>query len=137
VYLKSTNFYHCPADKPDASWAPRFAIPSYAWLTTSTGAPQSGSNQWNRGIGLKLSSFRAQSILIVEPDNPGLPQLEFANDPSEDERKAHGAGAIVGCYGGSAEYMSYAVYKADQRVGLIDLLKGNLQNTTSRLFWTP
>jgi hypothetical protein len=52
----------------------------------------------------------------MEPDlnNPFL-WNDCANDPIEDEGLEHGGGAVIGCYGGSAEYMKFAQWKIEQR----------------------
>ncbi len=74
--------------------------------------------EWaTKPVGLKLSRFRADGILLMEPDprNPGPLFNDGANDPNEDEGIQHGDGSNVGCYGGSSEFMKFRLWKIEQR----------------------
>jgi len=112
-YLTTPSVFWCPADKTnDSSFALRIVkCGSYAWETTSTG----NSPGWNNGVGLKLRLFRADGILTMEqdPHNP-VAYNDAAVDPTENEGILHGNGAVVGCYGGSAEYMTLREWKNQQ-----------------------
>jgi len=114
-YLTQTNIYLCAADKRDDSYfAGRIVkCTSYCWETTSTGR----SPTWNNGLGFKLILFRADGVLIMEPDPHGPVRFnDGAVDPNEDESTIHGKGAVIGCYGGSAEYMTSRAYKIEQQL---------------------
>jgi len=124
-YMTTTNIFWCPADPTNNVFFPIRIVKcsSYIWETTS--AP--GPGVWNGGKGLKLFRFRADGILIMEPDWR-IPFLwnDCANDPVEDEGILHGGGAVIGCYGGSAEFMKFAAWKSEQK-----------QLTGSRLWCAP
>lgn len=114
-YLTTTNLFWCPADKTnDSFFAGRIVkCTSYCWESTSTGVRPA----WNNGVGLKLLAFRADGILAMEQD-PRSPVRfnDAAVDPNEDESRIHGDGAVVGCYGGSSEYMPFREWKRQQLV---------------------
>jgi len=114
-YLSNTNIFLCPSDRINNPFYKLRILKnsSYFWETTSTGT----SPTWNNGVGLKVAAFRADGILIMEPDYrlPGPLYNDGANDPIEDEGIIHNGGAIVGCYGGSAEHMKFAKWKIEQR----------------------
>ena len=120
-YLTSTNIYLCAADKRDDSYfAGRIVkCTSYCWESTSTGRSTGvgPSATWNNGVGLKLNLFRADGILIMELD-PHSPVRfnDAAVDPNEDESTIHGKGAVIGCYAGSAEYMTFRAWKIEQQL---------------------
>jgi prepilin-type N-terminal cleavage/methylation domain-containing protein len=116
-YLGDTNMFKCPADKTnDAFYATRVVkCSSYCWESTSTGS--NAVPLWNNGVGLKLSFFRADGILSMEQD-PHAPVCfnDAAVDPVENESTIHGQGANVGCYGGSAEYMTLRDWHIQQGI---------------------
>jgi len=114
-YLTQTNIFLCSADKRDDSYfATRIVkCTSYNWESTSTGR----SKSWNNGVGLKLTLFRADGILIMEPEPHATIHFnDPAVDPDEDESTIHGKGAVIGCYGGSAEYMILRAWKNEQQL---------------------
>jgi len=120
--LTQTNVFRCPND-PTNNVFFQFRIikfSTYYWETTSTGS----SLTWNNGVGYKISRFRGDGILMMEGDyrNPFALFNDGANDPIEDEGLEHGGsggaigkGAVVGCYGGSAEYMPFVRWKGEQK----------------------
>ena len=114
-YLTQTNIFLCAADKRDDSYfAGRIVkCTSYCWESTSTGR----SPTWNNGLGLKLNLFRADGILIMEMDPHSIVRWnDGAVDPNEDESTIHGKGAVIGCYGGSAEYMPLRAWKIEEQL---------------------
>jgi hypothetical protein len=78
-------------------------------------------------VGLKLSQFQSDWILLMEGawNNPVAMWNDAANDPDQDPGWLHGSivsfgsatngiGTVVGCYGGSAEYMTFHTWKVLQ-----------------------
>ncbi len=118
-YLTTTNIFWCPADRTNDSFFAKRIVKctSYCWESTSTGSrPDLSGRSWNNGVGLKLMLFRADGILSMEQDPRGwLAFNDAAVDPNEDESTVHDGGAMVGCYGGSAEFMPLRVWKIEQR----------------------
>jgi len=121
-YLTTSNVFRCPNDPTNNVFFQFRIIPysTYFWETTSTGS----SPGWNNGVGYKLFRFRGDGILMMEGDyrDPFHLFNDGANDPREDEGLEHGGrggangkGAVVGCYGGSAEYMPFITWKNEQR----------------------
>lgn len=70
---------------------------------------------WNYGKGLRLSRFRVDGILQIEPneDDPNL-WNDGAVDYNEDMTRHHADGGVVGCYGGSVEYMKWREFRFQQ-----------------------
>ncbi|HVM49308.1 MAG TPA: prepilin-type N-terminal cleavage/methylation domain-containing protein [Candidatus Acidoferrum sp.] len=119
-YLRNAAVFRCPSDRTnDANFAARIIKNStYIWETTScggTGGKPYYGGIWNNGCGLKLSLFRADGILTIEPDERS-PVLwnDGAVDYNEDETIHHDNGGVVGCYGGSAERMRFQDWKREQ-----------------------
>jgi len=116
-YLQSTAVFLCPSDKTNGGiyatlYKQRYLrCTSYIMETTSQPAWQT------KPYGLKLAAFRADGILLMEPDprNPGPLFNDGANDPIEDQGVQHGDGSNVGCYAGSAEYMKFSRWKQEQK----------------------
>jgi prepilin-type N-terminal cleavage/methylation domain-containing protein len=130
-YLKSGNVFWCPNDPCPINgvfgglaleyWKERYMqCMTYFYETTSAPGPA----VWNHGIGLKLGLFGADWILLMEGawNNPLAMWNDAANDPDQDPGLLHGSvaglgngtGSVVGCYGGSAEYMTYRTWKVLQ-----------------------
>lgn len=89
-YLRTTNVFRCPSERiGDAKFAARvIKFSTYVWETTSSGGigvPYGSPGMWNYGKGLKLSRFRADGILQIEPneDDPNL-WNDGAVDHNED-----------------------------------------------------
>jgi prepilin-type N-terminal cleavage/methylation domain-containing protein len=130
-YLNSGKMYWCPNDPCPINgvfgglalldWKERYMqCMTYFYETTS--AP--GPGVWNHGVGLKLGLFGGDWILLMEGawNNPLAMWNDAANDPDQDPGLLHGSdvgvgngtGSVVGCYGGSAEYMAYHTWKVLQ-----------------------
>jgi prepilin-type N-terminal cleavage/methylation domain-containing protein len=116
-YLRTTNVFRCPTERiSDAKFAARVVkFTTYVWESTSSGGigvPYGTPGMWNYGKGLKLSRFRVDGILQIEPneDDPNL-WNDGAVDYNEDMTRHHSDGGIVGCYGGSVEYMKWREFK--------------------------
>jgi prepilin-type N-terminal cleavage/methylation domain-containing protein len=125
-YLTQTNIFMCPCDPTNNFYfsARNIKFSTYFWETTSAPLNIPGKTDWNSGIGLQVSRFRVNDILMMEADyrSPATLFNDGANDPNEDEGLMHGGkggtsgkGAVVGCYGGSAEYMPFLIWKREQR----------------------
>ena len=119
-YLRNAAVFHCPADRTnDANYATRvLKMTTYMWETTSCGGagdkPYYGG-RWNNGAGLKLTRFRADGILTMEPnESQPIEWNDGAVDYNEDETTHHKNGGVVGCYGGSAERMRFTDWKKEQ-----------------------
>ncbi|HEY9508908.1 MAG TPA: prepilin-type N-terminal cleavage/methylation domain-containing protein [Verrucomicrobiae bacterium] len=116
-YLRVTNILRCPSERiGDSKFAARIVkFTTYVWETTSSGGmgvPYGTVGMWNHGRGLKINRFRSDDILQIEPDedNPNL-WNDGAVDYNEEMTRHHSKGGIVGCYGGSAEYMKWRDFK--------------------------
>ena len=117
-YLTSYRIFYCPLENTNTVLfkarilAGYTVSSSYVWSTASTAfiGPNPGK-PWNGGVGLKQHLFRVDGVLMEEPDerNPFLFN-DAANDPNEDITVRHNRGGLVGCFGGSAEYMKWDVY---------------------------
>ena len=119
-YLRSLAVFRCPMDPTNAANFSGRVVKSttYIWETTSCGGaggkPLYGGI-WNNGSGLKLSLFRMDGILTIEPDERNsFLWNDGAVDYNEDETSHHNNGGIVGCYGGSAERMRFTDWKKEQ-----------------------
>ncbi len=119
-YLTASNVFHCPAERTnDFLFSTRIVkITTYLWETTScggSGGKPYGPGIWNNGSGLKLSAFRADGVLQIEPneDDPNC-WNDGAVEFHEDETMHHNQGGVVGCYGGSAEWMKFRDWKLEQ-----------------------
>ena len=117
-YLQDWKVYWCPSDKTNSGiYKPLFkqrVLQCTSYIMETTSQPQ-----WlTRPVGLKLSRFVADGILMMEPDprNPGPLFNDGANDPIEDEGVQHGDGSNIGCYGGSAEFMKFKKWKIEQKI---------------------
>ena len=111
-YLKVEKILQCPADSlRDARFFKRaIYITSYVW-NLCVNAYGSSTRTY------KLGQFKADSILQWEADETildagGAPYYfnDFANFPDEGVSKRHGRGATVGCFGGSAEQITYITF---------------------------
>ncbi len=119
-YLTTSNVFRCPSDRTNDSLFGSRVIKmiTYIWETTScggSGGKPYGGGIWNNGAGLKLSAFRGDGILQMEP-NEATPMSwnDGAVDYYEDETLHHNQGGIIGCYGGSAEWMKFSTWKLEQ-----------------------
>ncbi len=119
-YLTGSNIFHCPSDRTnDANFAQRvLKFTTYIWETSSSGGSGGlpwGGGAFNNGTGLKLSIFRADGILQFEPAE-SIPREwnDGADDYWEDETTHHDQGGVIGCYGGSAEWMKFRDWKVEQ-----------------------
>ena len=119
-HLRSAIVFRCPADRTnDAAFAGRIVKgTTYVWETTSCGGAGGkpiGGGIWNNGSGLKLRLFRCDGILTIEPEESrSILWNDGAVDYIEDETSHHNKGGVIGCYGGSAERMPFAVWKQQQ-----------------------
>jgi prepilin-type N-terminal cleavage/methylation domain-containing protein len=130
-YLNSANVFWCPNDPCPINgfsggpaleyWNERY-LQRMTYFYETTSAP--GPGVWNNGVGLKSDLFGADWILLMEGawNNPLVMWNDAANDPDQDPGWLHGGfvglgngkGSVVGCYGGSAEYMSRRTWKVLQ-----------------------
>ena len=130
-YQPNRNINWCPNDPtpdngfagglPALYWRER-ALQCMTYFYETTSAP--GPGVWNHGVGLRLGGFQSDWILLMEGawNNPLAMWNDAANDPDQDPGWLHGSmvgigngtGTVVGCYGGSAEYMPYNTWKALQ-----------------------
>lgn len=131
-YLTTGKVYWCPNDPCPSNgyssgiygeyWKQRY-VQCMTYFYETTSAP-GGPTDWNNGVGLKLNQFSADWILLMEGSwtNPVVMWNDTANDPDQDPGWLHGStagvgngtGCVVGCYGGSAEYISYKNWKVLQ-----------------------
>jgi prepilin-type N-terminal cleavage/methylation domain-containing protein len=114
-YLQSMQVYRCPSDKTNNVFFKQRYLRCTSYIMETTSQPD-----WalpGKAVGLKLSRYRADDILMMEPDhrNPGPLFNDGANDPIEDEGIQHGDGSNVGCYGGSSEFMKFRRWKIEQK----------------------
>jgi prepilin-type N-terminal cleavage/methylation domain-containing protein len=119
-YLTTSNVFRCPSDRTNnANFALRvLKFTTYIWETSSSGGEGGvpvGPGAWNDGVGLKLTLFRADGIIQMEPTE-SVPNdwNDGANDYWEDETTHHNGGGVIGCYGGSAEWMRFTDWKVQQ-----------------------
>lgn len=119
-YLRCAAVFHCPSDRTnDAKFATRILkMTSFMWETTSCGGAGGrpyGPGIWNSGCGLRLERFRCDGILTMEPEETRpIGWNDGAVDYNEDETTHHNGGGVVGCYGGSAEWMRFRDWKKEQ-----------------------
>jgi prepilin-type N-terminal cleavage/methylation domain-containing protein len=119
-YLTTTNVFHCPTDRTNTpNYASRvLKFTTYIWETTSSGGagdlPLNGG-MWNYGVGMKLNLFPVDGILQFEPTED-VPNNwnDGADDYFEDLTQHHNKGGVIGCYGGSAEYMKFRSWRVLQ-----------------------
>ena len=114
-YLQSEKVFRCPSDKTNNIFFKLRYLQCTSYIMLTTSQPD-----WaipGMAVGQKLSRYRADDILMMEPDhrNPGPLFNDGANDPIEDEGIQHGDGSNVGCYGGSAEFMKFRRWKIEQK----------------------
>jgi prepilin-type N-terminal cleavage/methylation domain-containing protein len=117
-YLTSYDVFYCPMENTNTVLFKARIISgytvstSYIWSTAVTGFNGNTTlGPWNGGIGLKQELFRVDGVMMEEPDerNPFFFN-DAANDPNEDITIRHNHGGLVGCFGGSAEYMHWIDY---------------------------
>jgi type II secretory pathway pseudopilin PulG len=123
-YHKSLQVLMCPCEDTNAAYfRPRFTmgyqtVTSYNYSTSAAGFPtlRNGPDAWNKGVGLKLNSFRPDGLLAWEPPER-LPYVmnDGAAEPEELCSTRHNGGAIVGCYGGGAEHMSSKLFGVEEK----------------------
>ncbi|MSU36792.1 MAG: type II secretion system protein [Pedosphaera sp.] len=119
-YLQTPKVYRCPSDKTNTTLFKQRYLQCTSYIMLTTSQPD-----WARKpVGEKLSRYRADDILMMEPDhrNPGPLFNDGANDPIEDEGIQHGDGSNIGCYGGSSEFMKFIRWKLEQRTKPISRL---------------
>jgi len=82
-------------------------------------ASHTGGGIWNNGVGLKLSAFRPDGILQIEPaeSDPNC-WNDGAVEYLEDETTLHNKGGVVGCYGGSAEWIEFSAWNTNKTLSL-------------------
>jgi type II secretory pathway pseudopilin PulG len=119
-YLARSAVFHCPADRTNNMEFDQRVLKftTYIWETTSSGGFGQlpwGRGPYNGGNGLKLSLFRADGILQFEPSESAPREWnDGADDYWEDETLHHNQGGVVGCYGGSAQWMQFSAWKLEQ-----------------------
>jgi type II secretory pathway pseudopilin PulG len=119
-YLSSIAVFQCPSDRTNTTEFSQRVLKftTYIWETSSSGGSGHlpwGGGAFNNGNGLKVSLFRADGILQFEPSE-SVPREwnDGADDYWEDETLHHDQGGVVGCYGGSAEFMKISTWKLEQ-----------------------
>jgi type II secretory pathway pseudopilin PulG len=108
-YIKSPKLLMCPADKPDSRFMLRpIYISSYSWNGAVIGYP---GDRVPVPRTFKLLQFKADCILQWETDE-NRPDFfnDFANFPDEGISGRHGKGAVIGCFGGSAERIALSMF---------------------------
>jgi prepilin-type N-terminal cleavage/methylation domain-containing protein len=124
--LKNWNLYRCPLDKTNSVVEKRnfqqrgIKFTSYM-MNGAVIKSTVKSFDWGAGAQgktLKLSDFKATDMLLWEPDETDPTKFnDGSSSPSETFSKRHAAGAIIGLFGGSAQYMKWTKY--------YELLAGN------------
>ena len=119
-YLSSTAVFRCPSDLTNnAEFSERvIKFTTYIWETSSSGGSGHlpwGGGAFNNGDGLNLSLFPDDGILQFEPSE-SFPREwnDGADEYWEDETLHHDQGGVVGCYGGSAEFMPLSTWQREQ-----------------------
>jgi prepilin-type N-terminal cleavage/methylation domain-containing protein len=121
-YLKNRRIYRCPFDLGPHKQGPTHALTSYCMNIAVRGDSAAGYRSY------KLHQFKADDVLFWESDEQRAIWNDGTNNPDEGITARHGgsrdrrsgegsnvsksAGAIIGCMGGHAEWIT--VYAFNQ-----------------------
>jgi prepilin-type N-terminal cleavage/methylation domain-containing protein len=112
AFLKSEKILRCPMDdRIDLIQQRVQMLTTYVWNGAVVGYPGSGATPRP----FKLSRFKPTAILQWENDENNTSTgswSDFSNYPDEAISQRHGKGAVVGLFGGGAQLMQYAFFKA-------------------------
>ena len=110
----SWTLYMCPLDKTNNAFWRQRNIKFSSYMMNGAVIDGSGSFDWSageRGKNFKNSAFRPTDMLLWETDEkiPGYFN-DGASRPDEGFSQRHSIGAIVGLFGGHAEYLKWKKY---------------------------
>ena len=110
--IRNWTLYMCPIEKTNSPLVQARVIKFSSY--TMNGAVITPGRDWEagaRGHTFKLSRFSGSDMLLWETDEGTAEDFDDgANAPDEGISNRHGRGAIVGQFGGSAQYVRSEVY---------------------------
>jgi prepilin-type N-terminal cleavage/methylation domain-containing protein len=112
--LSSWSMFMCPLDRTNTMFWPQRNIKFSSYLMNGVVINGSGSFDWTSGAQgrtFKSTAFQPTDMLFWETDE-GIPGYfnDGASRPDEGFSERHAIGAVVGLFGGHAEYMKWQRY---------------------------
>lgn len=131
-YIKTPKVFFCPYDRPTAaqftlrnqkisSYCMNGAVNFYSGTTESA----------------RISQFPSNAICLWEQDegNNGFWFNDSSNQPDEGISKRHIDGAMVGCFDGRVEWLTWKQYDAEKKKNGPDYPKDGAQSGGPNRFW--
>ena len=117
--LNNWNLYRCPLDKTNGALGFLYrqrGIKFTSYVMSGVVINSSSSFDWGAGVAgktFKMSEFKATDMLLWETSETDYNYFnDGASSPGEGLSKRHSIGALMGMFGGSAEYIKYNKYFA-------------------------
>lgn len=110
-YLKSPQIYFCPLDKPTSAQLAQRNQKLSSYCMNGAVNFYSGNLESAR-----LALFPGNAICLWEQDEGGNGFWfnDSSNQPDEGISKRHKGGAVVGCFDGHAEWMTWSQYDTER-----------------------
>ncbi len=116
-FLKNRSLYQCPLDKTNSARGSLYQqrnIKFSSYVMNGLVINSSTSFDWGageRGRTFKITDFKGTDMLLWETDET-IPNYfnDGASSPGEGLSQRHAIGALMGFFGGNAEYIRYKKY---------------------------
>jgi len=116
-FLNNRTLYQCPLDKTNSARGSLYQqrnIKFSSYVMNGLVIDAANSFDWGageRGRTFKITSFKATDMLLWETDEL-IPNYfnDGASSPGEGLSQRHAIGALMGFFGGTAEYIKYNKY---------------------------